>query len=289
MEQASINGIDLTYEVKGDGEPVLFVQGAFIADALRPLSDHPSFAGLQRIRYHRRGYGSSGGEPGTGVVGHAEDALALLDHLGIASAHILGHSYGGAVAVQLASVAPTRVRSLTLLEPAVMAIPSGAIILDEVMPKIIGPFMEGDADEALDRFFRLIGGRDYRQFIEQSVAKDVWTQMQADADDAFAGDLPTLVEWTFDAAQAAAITCPVLLVLGGDSGTPNREVFTKLGASNPDVDMFREMIAAFGSWLPQGNLVELPGLNHLLQMQDADAVAGAVAPFLAAQRTAVGT
>jgi pimeloyl-ACP methyl ester carboxylesterase len=282
MEKASVNGIDLAYEVKGDGEPVLFIQGAFIADALRPLSDHPSLEAMQRIRYHRRGYGSSGGEPGTGVAGHAEDALALLDHLGISSAHVLGHSYGGAVAVQLASVVTARVRSLTLLEPAVFAVPSGAI-LGEVMPKIIGPFMEGDADEALDRFFRAIGGRDYRRLIEQSVSKDVWTQMQADADDAFAGDLATLGEWAFDAAQAAAINCPVLLVLGGDSGTPNREVFAELGASNPDVDMFREMITVVGSWLPQGKLVELPGLNHLLQMQDADAVAGAVAPFLTGQ------
>jgi pimeloyl-ACP methyl ester carboxylesterase len=252
------------------------------------LSDHPSLEGLQRILYHRRGFGASSGEPGTGVAGHAEDALALLDQLGIASAHVLGHSYGGAIAVQLASTAPARVRSLTLLEPAVMAIPSGAI-LGEVMPKIIGPFMEGDADEAIDRFSRAIGGRDYRRLIEQSVGPDALAQVQADADDTFAGDLPTLGEWSLTPEGAAVITCPVLLVLGGDSGKPNREVFAEFGASNPDVDMFREMVGAYASWLPQGKLVELPGLNHLLQMQDADAVAGAVAPFLSEQRSAVAT
>jgi hypothetical protein len=83
----------------------------------------------------------------------------------------------------------------------------------------------------------------------------------------------TLGEWAFDAPQATAITCAALLILGGDSGTPNREVFAEMGASNPNVDMFREMITTFGSWLPQGKLVELAGLNHLLQMQDTDAVA----------------
>lgn len=283
MEKVSVNGIDLAFEVDGTGDPLLMIQGAFIADAMRPLSDHPSLRDLQRIRYHRRGYGESSGEPGTGVDGHAADALALLDHLGIESAHILGHSYGGAVAVQLAADAPARVRSLTLLEPAVMAIPSGEV-MGEAFPKIIGPFMEGDADESLDRFFRWIGGRDYRRIIETGVSKDVWTQMQADADDAFAGDLATLGEWTFGAEQAGAITCPVLLVLGGDSGTPNREVFAEFGASNADVDAFREMVTVVGSWLPQGKLVELPGLNHLLQMQDADVVAAAVAPFLTGQR-----
>jgi pimeloyl-ACP methyl ester carboxylesterase len=283
MEKATVNGVDLAYEVKGDGEPVLFVHGAMIADALRPLSDHPSLEGLQRIRYHRRGYGASSGEPGTGVAGHAEDALALLDQLGIESAHVLGHSYGGAIAVQLASAVPARVRSLTLLEPAVLAIPSGAI-LGEVMPKLIGPFAEGEADEAIDRFSRAVFGRDYRRLIEQSVGPDALAQVQADADDTCAGDLPTLGEWSFTPEAAAVITCPVLLVLGGDSGTVNREVFAEFGASDPDVDMFREMVATFGSWLPQGKLVELAGLNHLLQMQDADAVAGAVAPFLTEQR-----
>ena len=45
----------------------------------------------------------------------AEDAVALLDALGIATAHVVGHSLGGTVAVQLALLAPTRVKSLSLL------------------------------------------------------------------------------------------------------------------------------------------------------------------------------
>jgi pimeloyl-ACP methyl ester carboxylesterase len=288
MDKATINGADIAYEVQGEGEPVLFIHGAFIADALRPLADHPSLADVQRIVYHRRGYGESTGEVGADVPAHANDALALLDHVGIDAAHVVGHSYGGATAVQLAATAPARVRSLALLEPAVMAIPSGET-LGEVMPKIIGPFMEGDADEALDRFFRTIAGRDYRRIVDTGVSESAWTQVRADADDAFAGDLGTLGGWSFGPEQAASIRCPVLFVLGEASVEANREVFAEFGATNPDVDMFREMIGVFQTWLPQGELVALPGLNHALQMQDKDAVAGVVAPFLARERSAAAT
>jgi pimeloyl-ACP methyl ester carboxylesterase len=288
MEKAKINGADIAYEVDGDGEPVLLIHGAFVADALRPLANHPALSGMQRIVYHRRGYGDSSGEAGTDVAGHAKDALALLDHLGVESAHVLGHSYGGSVAVQLACDAPSRVRSLSLLEPATMAIPNAAT-LGEVMPRIMTPFMEGNADESLDRFFRAIAGPDYRAGIEAGVGKHAWVQVQADADDAFAGDLTTLGEWALSADQTATITCPTLFVLGADSGIPNREVFAEFGATNPNVDMFREMVGVFQTLLPQGTLVELPGLNHALQMIDADAVANAVAPFLAKQKAAVAT
>ncbi len=286
MEKARINDVDIAYEVRGDGEPVLLIHGAFIADAFKPLAGHPSLAANQVIWYHRRGYGESAGEPGTDVVGHANDALALLDHLGVSSAHIVGHSYGGSTAIALAAAAPDRVKSLSLLEPAVMAVPS-ADTLSEALPQIIGPFFEGNADEALDGFFKLIFGGDYRRIIDDGVGPAAWAQVQADADDAFAGDLTTLGAWEFGPEQSSVITCPTLLVLGEDSVIPNREVFAKLGIKNPDVDMFREMIGVIASWLPQAELVTLPGLNHALEMQDVGAVAAVVAPFLAKNRSTV--
>ena len=88
------------------------------------------------------------------------------------------------------------------------------------------------------------------------------------------------------AEQATPICCRTLLVLGEASVVPNRQAFAELGASSSDVDVFREMIGVFHSWLPHAELVTLPGLNHALQMMDAGAVAAVVAPFLSRHRSA---
>jgi len=51
------------------------------------------------------------------MQGWAGDCIALLNHLGIASAHVAGHSFGAGIALQMAIDAPDRVRKLALLEP----------------------------------------------------------------------------------------------------------------------------------------------------------------------------
>src|SRR6478672_11299915 len=54
----------LEYEERGDGEPVLLVHGAAIADSFLPLSRQPSLDGFRVIWYRRRGYGGSDRVPG---------------------------------------------------------------------------------------------------------------------------------------------------------------------------------------------------------------------------------
>ena len=97
MEHAKVNGVELAYEVLGSGEAVLFIHGAHLADALKPLVTQPALERFQRIRYHRRGLGGSTrpveSEP-TSVAVQAEDAVRLLDHLGVDRAHLVGHSWG---------------------------------------------------------------------------------------------------------------------------------------------------------------------------------------------------
>ncbi|MGH7605776.1 MAG: alpha/beta fold hydrolase [Gemmatimonadales bacterium] len=93
-----------------------------IADTFRPLLREPSLAGRYRlILYHRRGYaGSSRASGPVSVARQAADCRALLRHLSVERAHVVGHSYGGAVALQLALDAPGVACSLALLEPALM-------------------------------------------------------------------------------------------------------------------------------------------------------------------------
>jgi pimeloyl-ACP methyl ester carboxylesterase len=104
------------YEVDGSGPPVLLIQGVGVIGAgWRPQVD-----GLRgqftMCAFDNRGIGRSAPlTRQTSVEAMAGDALALLDALGWAQAHVVGHSMGGLIAEQLALDAPKRVRSLALL------------------------------------------------------------------------------------------------------------------------------------------------------------------------------
>ena len=115
MPHASVNGINLYYEVHGQGEPLLWIGG--LGANLREIpylipaySERYLFVG-----YEGRGCGRSD-KPAEdySIPGLAEDAAALLDVLGIDSAFVYGSSMGGMVAQELTLNHPERVRALVL-------------------------------------------------------------------------------------------------------------------------------------------------------------------------------
>jgi pimeloyl-ACP methyl ester carboxylesterase len=104
------------YELDGSGPPVLLIQGVGVIGAgwtpqVEALRDR-----FTLCAFDNRGIGRSAAltQP-TSIGAMADDALALLDALGWARAHVVGHSMGGLIAEQLALDAPTRVHSLGLL------------------------------------------------------------------------------------------------------------------------------------------------------------------------------
>ena len=99
MERVALDGVEIEYEVTGAGEPVLLIHGSVIAEGGKPLMSALALADrYQVIRYHRRGYlGSSLPGGPVSMARQAADARALLQHLGVDKAHIVGHSYGGSV------------------------------------------------------------------------------------------------------------------------------------------------------------------------------------------------
>ena len=109
------NDARISYDVTGDGEPLLMIMG-FAADARMWMMQTPSFVQRYRcITFDNRGVGRSTCGPGTfDLATMAADARAVLDELGIERAHVLGISMGGAIAQHLALDAPDRVRSLVL-------------------------------------------------------------------------------------------------------------------------------------------------------------------------------
>src|ERR1700730_2867574 len=90
--------------VVGVGEPVVLVHGSIIADAFAPLLREPALTGkYQLVSYHRRGFaGSTHPDRPLSIDEQAADCRALLETLGIDRAHVVGHSYGGGMALQFA-------------------------------------------------------------------------------------------------------------------------------------------------------------------------------------------
>lgn len=109
-------GCRLAYRLRGAGPPVLLAQGTGIhGDGWDPqvAALAPRF---RCLTFDNRGMGRSQPQAGPLTVARmADDALALLDACGIDRAHVIGHSLGGAIAIELALRAPARVASLSLL------------------------------------------------------------------------------------------------------------------------------------------------------------------------------
>ena len=115
----------------GGGSPLLLLPGlgATVESWGRLL---PRLAEQHRcIAIDNRGSGNSGlSRGGFGIADMADDACAVLDHLGISSAHVLGNSLGGMIAQAMAIRHPERVRSLVLAAtgPGVVAVPSHPLV-----------------------------------------------------------------------------------------------------------------------------------------------------------------
>ncbi len=101
----------------GDGRPVLALHGVTGHGARwRVLAEH--LPGLRVLGPDLRGHGRSPWAPPWGFEQHVADVLGVLDRLGLDRVPVIGHSFGGAVAVHLSRAAPGRVDGLVLLDPA---------------------------------------------------------------------------------------------------------------------------------------------------------------------------
>jgi len=109
-------GVDLYYESHGQGEPLVFIPStAFSADVWKPFQVPALSKSLNLITHDPRGCGRSIVRQEVYTIDQmANDVVALMDHLGIRSAHVLGHSMGGRIGLSMTLNFPGRVKSLIL-------------------------------------------------------------------------------------------------------------------------------------------------------------------------------
>jgi pimeloyl-ACP methyl ester carboxylesterase len=118
------DGVELRYEVLGEGEPVMFLHGGMAGrdafDRQRPLADHFRLV-LRDLRGHNRCAWGDPPDYGLETTEH-DDLLRVLDAEEIERAHLVGHSSGGAIAFAFARRCPDRVRRIVLIEPTLLAL-----------------------------------------------------------------------------------------------------------------------------------------------------------------------
>ena len=199
-----VRGGELDYRVTGTGEPVLLIHGSVFADAFDAFRNEPALANYQLITYHRRGYGgSTRAMPPVSIEQQAADAIALLDRLNIKRAHIIGHSFGGSIALQMAALYPQRVASVALLEPIVPAF--GAVEI-KLVDELKG-FGTINTEQAV---------RDAVTFVEV--------------------ERPSLEQWKFASEDIGKLRMPVLAVIGANSKAGSRESHEALLRAMPHAE-----------------------------------------------------
>jgi pimeloyl-ACP methyl ester carboxylesterase len=121
MSKATINGIRLHYQTIGSGPDLVMVHGLAANLAFWFLNIVPRLARDFRVTvFDLRGHGESDMPPAGYTTGDmADDLDGLLDHLGCTAVHLVGHSFGGAVALHFALRHPDRVKTLTLADARV--------------------------------------------------------------------------------------------------------------------------------------------------------------------------
>ncbi len=261
MRHVELDGVRVDYELTGVGEPVLLPHARPFVLWYVPLVD--ALADMAVLRYRREAPG-----PTWCVEDDARLCARLLARLGLGRPHVVGHSYGGLVALELARQGEVDLRSVALLEPATVGLfaPDDAAARTAPLIELAGS--EGAAT-AMDRFLRTICGAEGPETLDGHVPGALEDAV-AHAPGFFGVELPAAVRWSFAASDVTGITAPVLHVRGG--------------ASAP---RFAEGGAIIESWFPAAEHRVLPGVNHLLMAQAPEATAELLRKFWRANGSTV--
>ena len=242
-----VNGLHMYYETYGEGSALVLLHGGMLSIDLNFAGLIPTLARKHRvIGVELQGHGRTADtdRPIT-PAGMASDVVGLLDHLGIDRAHVLGHSMGGGVTMELAIGYPERVRSVVPISVSVrpdgmhedLADPS-KFATSPIMPT------QQDFKEFREEYQRL---SPHPEHFDEFLA----TLSASNAD---------LKGWSDE--QLAGITAPVLLVQGDRDFTTN------------------EHAALMQRLIPGSQLAILPNTTHMQVTRRAEMLLPILDAFL---------
>lgn len=245
MPETHVNGIQVYYDERGSGAPILCIHGAGTSSQLWAEAVEKLAQLGRAIAYDRRGYGRSERQEHcerVNVAEHADDAAALLDALDATPAVVVARSYGGEVATDLALRYPDRVLALVLLEAApVELLPLSAEWTRAFRDRVRDVEAESGPDAIGEELIRELAG------------EGVWDSLPGEVRRVFTHNGPAVLadlqgEWLrVDAAALAAIDQPVLLIAASDSPPQFRE---------PNEVMANALPNARGALVGGGHLID---------------------------------
>jgi esterase len=230
MAELQVNGVRLYYEEHGQGPPILCVHGSPSSSLLWGAAV-PELARLGRvIAYDRRGCGRSERPVPydmTSVAEQADDAAALLEALAATPAAVIGRSYGGEIATDLALRYPERVRALVLLEGAPLSLSAEAVAWFESFRRQVLAAAAKDPTTVGEMVMRLVLG------------DAGWDGLPAPVRQVFIDNGPPSVAelnglLQVDQAALASIDQPTLLVAAADSPAFFRQATDAMAAAVPN-------------------------------------------------------
>jgi pimeloyl-ACP methyl ester carboxylesterase len=254
-EYASINGLELYYEIHGEGEPIILIHGGLggIVEFSQLL---PALAeSRQVIAVELQGHGhTADNDRPLSFEAMADDIAALIEHLGLEKADILGFSLGGGVALRTAIDHPEAVNKLILVSTAY----SRVGIRPEFLAGMSG--MNADAAQAM------LETPMYQFYSGVAPRPEDWPTLVGKVGELLAQDY----DWSED---VAAITAPTLIVVGDSDFIPPShgvELFGLLGG-----DVAGDFVG-----MPASQLAVLPGASHFTILSRTDLLLPAITPFL---------
>jgi 3-oxoadipate enol-lactonase len=257
---AAVNGARIAYDVTGSGPPVLLLH-AGLGDRRMWDEQLPAFAEhFTVIRFDARGFGETIMPPTP--YSPSGDAFALLDHLGIERAHLVGVSKGSQTAIEMAVAAPERISALVAVAartgtPVSPALRAGWDHVNEL-------FEAGDIAAAVEYELRMwVDGPDRGPEEVDPRMRERVREMNAAL---FARDDDQGEELPLDppaADRLAQITAPTLIVYG-----------------DKDLMDVRQAAAPLAAAIPGARLVVIPDAAHLPQMERPEEFNRVVLEFL---------
>lgn len=208
---------------------------------------------------------------GYGVPFHANDLLALCDHLGLATVHIVGHSLGAIIGLYLAALYPTRVGRLVMID-------AGGKIPEDTQQAIAASVHRlGTAYPSLDAYLAAMSQLPVLQW------NDMWEQyFRYDAEVRPDGTVTSRVPRPAIDEEAAALAMLRTEELPRFVRQPTLILRAALGTLGPDrgVVLPREEAERLQTIMPDCRVVEVPGTNHYTIIESA-LLQRTVADFLA--------
>jgi pimeloyl-ACP methyl ester carboxylesterase len=256
VPETMVNGVALYYELDGSGEPLALVHGSW-GDAtnwrfvVAGLAEH-----FRVLVYDRRGHSRSERPDTPGSIDEdGDDLAALLEALDLSPAHVVTSSWGGNIALRLATRRPDVFRSLSCHEPPLWSLLEGDAESEEMLQQ------GAQSDQEVGR--RIAAGDHEgaaRQFVEEvAFGPDAWEhELPAETRAIFVQNAPTYLDELQDRLDVDPEALAIL------------EIPVRLTEGSESLSVFPRVIDRLANLIPRVTRETIEGAAHVPQLSNPE-------------------